>query len=95
VTEEKGMQKNLHSVGLVLMKMIIMADWLADRTSEPWWRPGKPHIHKVSLLCHSREEMSVLKKVNHVFLILGFWRHVDMLVDADVLEEHAVSIFQG
>jgi hypothetical protein len=28
-----------------------------------------------------------------VFLIFGFWRRVDMLVDADVSEKHTVSIF--
>jgi hypothetical protein len=28
------------------------------------------------------------------FLILGFWHHVDMLVDADILEKHTVSIFR-
>jgi hypothetical protein len=28
-------------------------------------------------------------------LFLGFWRRVDMLVDADVSEKHTLSIFQG
>jgi hypothetical protein len=28
-------------------------------------------------------------------LVFGFWRHVDMLVDADVSEKHSVSIFHG
>jgi hypothetical protein len=29
------------------------------------------------------------------FLIFGFWRRVDMLVDADISEKHTLSIFQG
>jgi hypothetical protein len=29
------------------------------------------------------------------FFIFGFWRRVDILVDADVSEKHTVSIFQG
>jgi hypothetical protein len=27
--------------------------------------------------------------------MFGFWRRVDMLVDADVSEKHTVSIFQA
>jgi hypothetical protein len=30
-----------------------------------------------------------------VFLIFGFWRRVDVLVDAYISKKHTVSIFQG
>jgi hypothetical protein len=37
----------------------------------------------------------VLMVIIIVLLIFGFWRSVDMLVNADVLKKHTVSIFMG
>jgi hypothetical protein len=62
-----------------------------------WWQACMDALLDISPLIYTKLDLrfKVLMAIIIVFLIFGFWRRVDVLVNARISEKHTVSLFQG